>query len=324
MNDLKTTITDGMSLYDLWKAIVAGEKGFALNDPTGAMLDAMSVILDIIATVSDYEASLTVLKQAEADYLEAYHRYQTAYYAWLKANNCDNCPPQPPTKTAEPNHPTHGTGQNNLDNHSNDPNDKLSSGAGGAGFVLLGQPITYTIDFENQASATAPAQTVSITDPLDPGLDWSTVQLGAIGFNNVVIPVLPGLQFFTTNVSVSTDPNPVRVTASLNATNGILSWEMESIDPVTGLLVTDPAAGFLPPDNAAGLGYVSFSAQPRSGLGLRHSHHQPGQHRLRRERSHGHGHHDQHARRQRTGFLGHDAACQCRGHQPRVVLGRHR
>ncbi|HXP59547.1 MAG TPA: hypothetical protein VN829_03595, partial [Dongiaceae bacterium] len=61
---------------------------------------------------------------------------------------------------------------------------------------------------------------------------------------------------------------PVQVTASLNPTSGILSWEMESIDPATGLLVEDPLAGFLPPNDStgSGLGYVTFSIQPRSGL----------------------------------------------------------
>ena len=33
----------------------------------------------------------------------------------------------------------------------------------------------YRIDFENAPTATAPAQQVVITDPLDPNLDWSTL-----------------------------------------------------------------------------------------------------------------------------------------------------
>ncbi len=43
---------------------------------------------------------------------------------------------------------------------------------------------------------------------------------------------------------------------------------MQSIDPVTGQLVTDPLAGFLPPDNAQqqGEGYVTFTVHPTAGL----------------------------------------------------------
>ena len=38
------------------------------------------------------------------------------------------------------------------------------------------------MQFENQPTATAPAQSVTITDPLSRNLDWSTFQLKTIGF----------------------------------------------------------------------------------------------------------------------------------------------
>lgn len=65
-----------------------------------------------------------------------------------------------------------------------------------------------------------------------------------------------------------TDPNPVNVSASLNPTNGVLTWQLASIDPVTEQLVTDPLAGFLPPDNAQGQGegYVNYTIEPAIGL----------------------------------------------------------
>jgi uncharacterized repeat protein (TIGR01451 family) len=134
--------------------------------------------------------------------------------------------------------------------------------------VAPGDPITYTIDFENVPTATAPAQTVTITDQLDPNLDLSTLQLSSIGFNHVFIPIQPGIQSFQTNATVATDLNPVRVTASLDPTNGVLTWLMASIDPVTDELVADPLAGFLPPDNAQrdGQGFVVFTIRPKAGL----------------------------------------------------------
>ena len=131
-----------------------------------------------------------------------------------------------------------------------------------------GDAITYTIDFANETNASAAAQTVSVSDALTTNLNWSTLQLTAIAFNNVVIDIPPGVQTFSTSVSVGTDPNPVAVTASLNPTNGVLTWLMESINPVTGQLVTDPLAGFLPPDNAQaqGEGSVTYTIVPNNGL----------------------------------------------------------
>jgi uncharacterized repeat protein (TIGR01451 family) len=128
--------------------------------------------------------------------------------------------------------------------------------------------INYTIYFENRSNATAAAQEVIVTDPLDTNLDWSSFQFNQIGFNNVTIDVPQGLQAFNTNVSVSTDPNPVQVQASLNPQTGLVTWQMMSIDPVTGQLVGDPLAGFLPPNDSTGRGdgFVSFSVHPKSGV----------------------------------------------------------
>ena len=46
-------------------------------------------------------------------------------------------------------------------------------------------PILYTVFFENQESATAPAQKVVVTDQLSDQLDWSTVEFFSVGFNKV-------------------------------------------------------------------------------------------------------------------------------------------
>lgn len=149
-----------------------------------------------------------------------------------------------------------------------DPNDKTSTGFGAQGFILPGQTVNYTVDFENDPTATAPAQEVVITDQLSSDIDWSTVQLTSINFNNDTINIPAGLQNFSTQTTVSTDPNPVEVTATFNPTTGLLTYIIESINPITGGLVSDPLAGFLPPDNSDGdgEGYVTYSAAPVAGL----------------------------------------------------------
>jgi RHS repeat-associated protein len=152
--------------------------------------------------------------------------------------------------------------------HAIDPNGKLTSGFGNQGFVPPATPIVYTIYFENQPTATAPAEQVVVSDPLPSNLDWSTVQLSQIQFNNVTINVPGGVQSYSNQVSVSTDPNPVSVNASINTVTGVLSWTMQSIDPTTGGLPANPLAGFLPPNNSSnlGTGYVTFSVTPKAGL----------------------------------------------------------
>ena len=152
--------------------------------------------------------------------------------------------------------------------HSSDPNGKLTVGYGTQGYIAPNVAIPYTIYFENLPAATAPAQIVTVTDNLDPNLDWTTVQLSQIEFNNVTIDVPSGLNTYSGLVNVSTDPNPVKVNVSFDPSTGVLYWLMQSVDPVTGEMPTDPTAGFLPPNNSSnqGTGYVIFTVLPKSLL----------------------------------------------------------
>jgi RHS repeat-associated protein len=151
---------------------------------------------------------------------------------------------------------------------ANDPNGKITSGFGDQGYIPAGVPITYTIFFENQQTATLPAQKVTVTDTLSSSLDWSTVQLNQITFNNVVLNVPDRAQTYTEQASVSTDANPVKVAASLNPLTGQLTWTMQSIDAITSSSPANPLAGFLPPNNSsnAGTGSVTFTVMPKAAL----------------------------------------------------------
>lgn len=117
---------------------------------------------------------------------------------------------------------------------SKDPNDKLSTGVGSASFIRPGEPILYTIRFENVKTASAPAQTVTIVDPLDANLDWSTFQPIEIAFNHVTLAVPPAAQDFTTTTRVATDLYPVVAMVRLDRRRGVVLWRMESLDEVTG------------------------------------------------------------------------------------------
>lgn len=117
---------------------------------------------------------------------------------------------------------------------SADPNDKLTVGIGEQGFVRAGDTLTYTIRFENMATATLPAQEIRVTDRLSTKLDWSTIELVAIGFNNVEFDLASGLREFDGRIEVPTDPFPVDATVRFDSTTGELAWYMRSIDTRIG------------------------------------------------------------------------------------------
>lgn len=151
-----------------------------------------------------------------------------------------------------------------------DPNEKVGP-AGAAGFVRDTATLPYTVFFENDPEqATVPAQRVVITDQLDPNLDWSTFQFGTIQFGErvIVVPDPAGRLHYETDTTVSYDNYPIHVTADFDAEHGVLTWELQSVDPRTGQLPRELLAGFLPPNDARnrGAGFVSYSVRPKIGL----------------------------------------------------------
>ena len=63
-------------------------------------------------------------------------------------------------------------------------------GYGDAHFVSPSQMLEYTIRFENDPNATAPAQTVVVSHILDTDLDVRTFRLGSFGFGSFFQNVL--------------------------------------------------------------------------------------------------------------------------------------
>jgi RHS repeat-associated protein len=155
-----------------------------------------------------------------------------------------------------------------------DPNAKTGvAGFGTSNFVQAGQQLSYRIGFENFALATAPAQTVTIRDPLSASLDWSTLELGEIGFGNVTVSIPPGLQHYETVVNYEyTDEDydfviAVHVEAWLES--GTLCVNFFSIDPDTGLPPTVDIGFLMPetePATGRGQGYVSYLIRPKTGI----------------------------------------------------------
>jgi len=152
-----------------------------------------------------------------------------------------------------------------------DPNEKLGAGGVGQQKYLSGsEVIPYSVLFENEPTATAPAQTVTVTDVLDPSLDLSRLRLGAITIGGKRIPTSPtfapkiGLYEATANLDLRPTLNLLMtVDAKLDPSTRTMTWTFNSIDPSTGMPPIDPTIGFLAPGME---GSVFFSANPVLGL----------------------------------------------------------
>ncbi len=147
-----------------------------------------------------------------------------------------------------------------------DPNDITGpAGFGPNGFVPAGQAFPYTIQFQNEPTATA--QVVTVTESLDPSLDWSTFQLGDFGFGGIEVAVPPGLSSYSTRIDLrSTLGLFVDVTAGLDLSSGIVTWTFTSIDPSTLDLPSNVLSGFLPPDEnpPEGEAFINYMVRPKA------------------------------------------------------------
>jgi hypothetical protein len=153
----------------------------------------------------------------------------------------------------------------------NDPNLKTGpAGGGSADYITPQTALSYFVEFENKASASAPAQDVTVIDQLNPSLvDLTTLSFGAMGFGSHVISLPGGSSDFTTNLDLRPSQNLIVVlTAHFDPPSNTITWKFHSIDPATGQSPNDPTVGFLPPNTSppAGQGYVYFTVQQKPGL----------------------------------------------------------
>ena len=154
--------------------------------------------------------------------------------------------------------------------NSGDPNEMTGpAGFGSPGYIAPFSVAPYRIDFENEPTATAPAQQVIITDPLDPNLDWRTFELTEIGFGDQIISIPAHSQYFQTAVEMTYNGETfqVQIEAGIDAATGKVFARFQSLDPTTSL-PPDVLTGFLPPEDGTGRGkgYVSFVVSPKAGL----------------------------------------------------------
>ena len=172
------------------------------------------------------------------------------------------CQPDPPTKPGPKGSTTNET--------ASDPNALIGpAGYGTQSYIEPLGSLPYTVEFENDGSVAA--QNVTVTQELNPNLDWSTFQLGSFGFGSINVDVPAGLtQYQTTVAYQNIDDSSLNVLVALdfNVQSGLLTVTFTSLDPLTGQAPSGVTDGFLPPDNSAGIGegYVQYTVESKSNL----------------------------------------------------------
>ena len=151
-----------------------------------------------------------------------------------------------------------------------DPNLKIGpAGYGSAHLVPAERLLNYRVDFENDATATAAAQTVNISDPLNANLDWTTFTLTEIGFGDVVLSIPPDSHHYQHTVEMTQNGTTfeVKIDIGVNLGTGELYANFYSLDPVTGL-PPEADVGVLPPEDGTGrgMGWFNYTIESKPGL----------------------------------------------------------
>ena len=149
-----------------------------------------------------------------------------------------------------------------------DPNSVIGpAGFGSQRFVPINQ-MPYVITFENEATATAPAQVVEVTQQLDSNLDWSTFQLVGFDFGGQAYAIPSGLTTYSTRIdAIGSVGVYVEVDANFDPLTGRLTWTFTSLDPTTfDVPEGNELEGFLPPDVTPpeGDAFVEYSVLPKA------------------------------------------------------------
>ncbi len=151
---------------------------------------------------------------------------------------------------------------------SMDPNEIIGpDGVPDKSWVSVNDRLPYTITYENDKSASAPAKYVKIIAPVHNKMDAASFQLGSFGFNSLTFTVPPAVASYYQRLDCRDSLGLfVDVIAGYDVQNNQAFWEFQSIDPVTFLPPADPLKGFLLLQDSSNLtyghGFVNFSIKP--------------------------------------------------------------
>lgn len=249
--DISTSAIPGVGC--VWSV---GKNAFKTTDSflTFGVRDFGSWVYDWFVTGVDCAVNLSgagALAQATGVFFANMYGYYSSF---------DKCRPQPIR------------GKNITNVVSYDPNDKKGpAGYTNVNYISYPNELLYSVYFENLDSATAPAQTVTITDTLNLTVyDISTFRFGPVQFDTVsIMPLVGDAKDFTEYFDLRPAKDIIlKIEGHADTLTGIVKWDFTSIDPMTGELTEDPLGGFLNPNVNApeGEGNVSFFINYKTGL----------------------------------------------------------
>lgn len=171
-----------------------------------------------------------------------------------------NCPPEPDEG-----------GGTSTPVQSFDPND-ISGYVAESGSLYIGKQVdkvTYMIEFENDSTfATAPAHTILLADTLDTNVfDVATVTPVKLQIGDKSHDFSTDFKGVAT-VDMRPEVDAIAQVSMKVDDKGVLTWVLESLDPMTMEPTTQPFNGILPVNDAegAGMGFVTFSVNLKKGL----------------------------------------------------------
>lgn len=152
-----------------------------------------------------------------------------------------------------------------------EPNDMLGySAPSGSHFIGNGlTDVYYTIQFENDSSATSPANVIILTDTIDARhFDLNSFAPTRVKIGDIEAP-LSGSPNFVQTVDMRPRINCIaQVECNYDSNKGIAVFTLTSLDPMTLEKVTDYNQGMLPPNGPdnMGQGEMSFNISLKPGL----------------------------------------------------------
>jgi len=274
--NLEKGIDLGVSLTGLGAAGVVAVAGSAAAAPVAAAVGTVVVTYKIVDGVSQavftyvMDESLAVenaamlnsydpAKWREVERLK--EEYQRQYREWK-----EKCPEGGTQKKPEFIDPVTGK---TIVLGSYDPNLIIGpEGEPGKHWVSVKDRLPYTILYENDSTASAPAKFVRVTTPIEPKQDANTLELGSFGFNNQTFTVPDHTASYYQRLDCRDSMGLyVDVVAGYDQISNVVFWEFQSIDPVTLVTPEDPLKGFLFLRDSIqqnyGHGFVNFSIRPK-------------------------------------------------------------
>jgi large repetitive protein len=138
-------------------------------------------------------------------------------------------------------------------------------GFGDQQFVPVGQPLPYTVYFENASTAGGTVGEIRIVTELDGDLDPRRFRLGDLRIGDIEVKLPASRGAFAGDFDFSMQLGFIlRISAGLDIPTNAATWLIQAIDPQTGDVVTNPQIGLLPPNNAngSGAGFVTYTTAP--------------------------------------------------------------